>query len=393
MKLQRLLALSSSAVIAAACSSGGSSVAPHATATATGTGTNAAKHAANAKITLKLPANYVRLKKPSKTAAGKMRSPAFVDPGQEGTPVVIAVRVDNYGPSGSPLLSSYMATTNGPVSGSAIPVYLAPGEDTITVQEYAQYIDPDGGGYLLSQYTGYLLAQGQTVETVGEGTSGLQGLNVTMQMVIGDNLSNSTSDGGPEYGSPGIAIITDNAFDSVGYDGRTAFFSTSTSSAADNVFCVQPSPSTTLYFLPVDDEYGSENPFQNGGAGNINANQGLPFIQVSTSAINASGAASGSSLIQSPLGYYTPNFENPDDEINVNVAFPNGVLVDPYFAPSTQAASPFVPLNIDPTNFEVSYHATLASDNSTYCEGQDHGYAVGRKKPGTSVVRKPPHKT
>jgi hypothetical protein len=378
MKLQRLLALSSSAVIAAACSSGGSAIAPHPAPSTAGSAPTSTKHVANAKLTLKFPANFVRLKKPA-SAQARQRRPAFIDPGP-GYGDYIAVQVENYPNSGGAAYS-YMATTASTVSPSngtqTIPLYLAPGYDYVTIQEY----ETAPGGYLLSSQSGYLLSQGQTQGFITE-TANNNNLNVTMQLVMATELYNYSTTNQDFYSAAGVAVITDTYYDTT----TPEFLATTYSAGQSTPMCVSPDVGSTLYFVPVDEQWGTyANSYLSGNTGNTVQGEGLPLPVVTAQSENGGS----STLITSPLGFYTPSFDANMDPIDVQVSFPNGAFVDP------QPFGPFPGLTpggsvLTQTAYanEPVYYTTL--DSSDACTNVPPEPDAKARKSGEAGVRKAP---
>jgi len=378
MKLQRLFALSITAVIAAACSSGGSTIAPHPGPSTAGSTPSSTKHAANAKLTLKFPADFVRLKK-SASATARRRGPAFIDPG-EGYTDLIAVQVTNYPTSGAEPYS-YMATTANSVSSGinsqTIPLYLAPGYDVVTIQEY----EPAPGGYLLSSQSGYLLAQGQTPQTYISET-GTNNLSATMQLVMGSYLTNSSPNHNYDPAG-GVAVVVDSSYDTASPE----FLSTSQNAGTNSPMCVSPDEGSTVYFVPVDEQFGAGlNAYLSGNSGDsAEDNAGVPIPVVS--AVSENGGTSA--LVSSPLGYYTPQFDGNSDPIDVTVTFPSGALVDPTpFGPFSGLTPGGSVVTSVATPGNPTYYATLESlDDCSNVPPEAEA-----RNPHEAVIRKAPPK-
>jgi len=353
MKIQCLLALSSSAVIVAACSSGGSSPAPHPAPTSVAP--SAVKHAPNATLTVSLPTNYVRVKSSKSLArtARTARRPSFVDP---TSGAVLEVEVSNY--SGFSPTTNYMAATNVPVTVSgaansqAIPIYLAPGYDNVLVQEVAPY-----EGYLLSNTAGYLLAQGTGYAEVGAGQA--SGVSVVMQLVLG-----TTNDVDGTQLS-GVAIVDDVTTYSTLYPGFMSLGS-STSLAST---CV--ANSQTLYFVPTDD-FGGTYAYQSStGAGNAQPGIGIPQGKITWT------SGGSSTLVSSPFGGFTVSFDSNHEPITITDTF-SGVVLDPSTFSNGSLVPNFGPFNFSNPSTVTSqidesynyYYLTLnESGESAYCEG------------------------
>jgi hypothetical protein len=311
MKVQRLVAFSTSAVIAAACSSGGSAPVPHATAANTSV-PSAKNHAPNATLTLTLPTNYVRVKS-AKTAARTLRRPAFIDPSSVN---VLQVEVTTYNDTLGEYVS-YMAATDVPVSVAAssqsIPIYLAPGYDTVLVQETGSY---DHDGAQLTQAAGYLLSQGENNVAVSAGES--PNVSVVMQLVLGTMNYTYNAYDESYVGLSGVAIVDDPTTYQTVYPN---FMPTGLTTGLPST-CV--SNQTTLYFLPTDDENGTYAYQTSGGAGNVQAGAGFPQSTITWTSL---GGTSG--LVAQPFGGYTTQFDTAGHPIVITDAF-SSVVLDPY---------------------------------------------------------------
>ena len=360
MKVRRLVAFSTSAVIAAACSSGGSAPVPHASPANT-SGPSAKNHAPNATLTLKLPTNYVRVNS-AKTAARTLRKPAFIDPTSD---TMLQVEVTSYNYT-SDQYSSYMAATDVPVSVAAsaqsIPIYLAPGSDTVLVQETGSYNDD---GETLMQGAGYLLSQGTQTINVFPGES--PNVSVIMQLVLGTTNYIYNANVQKYVELSGVAIVDDITTYQTVYPGfLPAGVSTSLQSSCVN-------NQTTLYFLPTDDENGTYAYQASGGAGNVQTGYGIPQATVGWS---ASGT---SALVAQPFGGYTTHFDSNGDPITISIGF-SAVVLDPSTPSSTYYGYINVP-DFGPFNFSdpsvvtsqigdsnVAYTLTIGETNvSTGC--------------------------
>jgi hypothetical protein len=330
MNARRLVALSTTAAVLAACSSGGSSSVPR-PKPSTGSGsTSQTKHPANTKLTLKFSSSFLRLKKakaPATAASAKHRNPSYIDPTNNiGGTNYLEIQVSSSGNNGTS--NTYMALIDYPISTTestqTIPLYLAPGNDYVTIQEFGSVGYPD-------EYTpGYLLAQGSGSISVSE--AGTNNLGVTMQLVLGtaEYYIYTASTGYPSFvsGSNASAYLTGADASSI------AVLSNATNPTVAGYFVQQSEAATyplcfnqnqQLFFLPTDDMAGTSAFYDNPTFSATNAlSSGLPYATYS-----GASQPGSSTLGPSALGGYTVNFDSAGDPIIVSATFPNGVLLDP----------------------------------------------------------------
>jgi len=320
MNARRLVALSTTAAVLAACSSGGgASSAPRPTPSTGSGSTSHTKHPANTKLTLKFSSSFLRLKKaqaPAKAASTKRRKPSYIDP-TNNNGNYLEVEVYN-----STQNNSYMALIDYPINTSqasqTIPLYLEPGYDYITVQEFG------GLGYLngIAEEAGFLLAQGTANLSVSEATTNT--LGVTLQLVLGTaeyyQYTSPTGQASYLHGSTAssIAILTDAVADTV------AGYFVQQGQETNYPLCFNQNQH--LYFLPTDDLGGTNAFYDNPAFSATNAQpSGLPYATYSPSFPSGGSTA----FIPSTLGGYTVNFDPSGDPITVNAYFPSGVVLDP----------------------------------------------------------------
>jgi len=344
MNARRLVALSTTAAVLAACSSGGgSSSVPRPTPSSGSGSTSHTKHPANTKLTLKFSSSFLRLKKakaPATAASAKHRKPSYIDPTNNNSGInYLEIQVSSSGNNGTS--NTYMALIDYPINTTeatqTIPLYLAPGNDYVTIQEFSSPYYPNytpGLGYLggIATQTGYLLAQGNTDGPISVSEAGTNNLGVTMQLVLGtaEYYPYTPSTGFPSFvsGSNASAYLTGADASSI------AILSDATNQTVAGYFVQQSEAATyplcfnqnqQLFFLPTDDMGGTNAFYDNPTFSATNAlSSGLPYATYS-----GASQPGSSTLGPSALGGYTVNFDPAGDPIIVTATFPNGVLLDP----------------------------------------------------------------